>query len=188
MERLTGEQKKLIEDNLPFMYWWFDRHNIYNEDTQQDLLYNLCALIHLYDPERGAITTFIDMLNKSKIGKLWKKDVHNQVFEKFLVGLDDYAFSNLSESFEFSYTWQETVGDIDNSFDMYEERDFANYLLTKIHESKRITKKEQDILNAYLDIGNMAAVARMFKVSRQYIFKVIVKVRKEIMINNWLYN
>lgn len=188
MESLTGEQKKLIEDNLPFMYWWFDRHHIYNEDTQQDLLYNLCALIHLYDPKRGAITTFIDILNKSKINKLWKKDVRKQVFEKFTVGLDDYVFPNISESFESSYTWQETIGDIDNNLDGYEEKDFANYLLTKIHESKRITKREQDILNAYLDIGNMAAVARMFNVSRQYISRVIVKVRKEIMINNWLYN
>lgn len=185
LNRLTEEQKKLIEDNLPFMYWWFNTHHIYNEDTQQDLLFNLCALIHLYDPERASITTFIDMINKSKIGKLWKHDVKNQMIEKFVAGLDENAYSNNEDS---SYTWQELVGDIDSAIDKFEEKDLCKYLLGKLKESKRIKQKDYDLFVAYINIGNQAAVARMFKVTQYQITKTIIKIRKEIIANGWLYD
>jgi len=185
--KLTEEQKKLIEDNLPFMYWWFERHHIYNEDTQQDLLYNFCALIHLYDLERGAITTFIDVLNRSKIGKLWKRDNQRQAFEKFAVCLDDYVFSDASDSKDSSYTWQETIGDFDFNLDRYENKEFCNFILNKIKEDKKLKKKDKDILDAYINIGNMSAVGRMFGVTRQQILHILVKIRKEVIINGWLY-
>lgn len=178
--KLTDEQKKLIEDNLPFMYWWFEKHHVYDEDTIQDLLYNFCALIHLYDPKRGAITTFIDTLNRSKICKLWKKDFRKQTIEKFMVGLTD--------SYDPSHTWQEVIGDVDCNLVKYEEENFADYLFSRIKTSGKVKKKDLNILNTYLDTGNMAAAGRLLGVTRQQVSKTIIKIRKEIINSGWLYD
>ena len=48
-EVLTEEQKKLIEDNMDFVYWWFHKNEIYDEDPQQDYWYAICKHIHLFD-------------------------------------------------------------------------------------------------------------------------------------------
>lgn len=185
--KLTEEQKKLIEDNLSFMYWWFNKHHIYDEDLQQSLICNFCDLIRIYDPKRGAITTFIDLINKTKVDKINRRDIKRQAFEKFTTSIDDYACRDVGEFSESSYTWKEVIGDIDFDLDRLEEKDFCRYLLKKIKESDKIKKKDFDILTEYLNLGNQSAVGRKFGVARQQILRVMTRIRKEVMAKGWVY-
>ena len=98
--------------------------------------------------------------------------------------MDENVFSDDGDS---SYTYQEMIGDDDFNLNKFEEKDFCDYLLKKIKESRRIKQRDYDIFVTYLNVGNQSAVARMFGVTQFQITKTIINVRKEVISNGWLY-
>jgi len=185
-EKLTDEQRKLIEDNLEDIKTWFYCHNVFDEDQKQDMLYNLCAQIHLYDSSKGTFSTFIDIVNSSRKIKLYYHD--NAIFRtlnNIALRLDDVIYT---DSNGVNYTIADTIGDYDVNLDKFEETDLCKYVMNKLKHCEQINKEDLKVFIAYVNTGNYGEVAKLFGVSRQRIQQRVVKVRNVIKSKGWMYH
>lgn len=181
---LTEEQKKLIEDNFAYCLFYFSQHNIVDEDKRQKMLYSLCRCIHLYDPNRGTITTFINTVFKSRMIALYNEDKQRKkIFDKLCISLND---SVLSDDEGQPLTWEEIIGNYDATFEDIEYNDFNKYLMRKLEKNKKIKKFDFLLFRAYLETGNQTEVAKMYGISRQAVNEHIMKVRNVIKSKGWL--
>lgn len=182
--KLTENQKKLIEDNLSYIFWYFGRHNIKDEDKQQDLLYSLCKYIHLYDPTRGSITTFINAVFNSRRITLYEHEekTYQENLNKVLLRWSDTILDGHDP-----LTLADVIGNRDYGFDEFENTDLCNRLIEKLKQCSSITKNDFKIFIAYLTTGNMTEVSKMYGLSRQRVSAQVIKVRNLIKSKNWLY-
>ena len=183
--KLTENQKKLIEDNLPYIFWYFNRHNIFDEDKQQDLLYSLCRFIHLYDASRGNITTFINAVFNSRRISLFEHEekTYQENLNKVLLRWTDVIIDDHDP-----LTLADVIGNRECGFDDVETNDVINRLLEKLKKHPKVNEDDLKIFIAYLTTGNMSEVAKMYEVSRQRISDRIKKVRNLIKSKGWLYS
>lgn len=56
---MTDAAKQLLEDNINVFYKYCVMYNIYDEDERQSYLERLCHALESFDPERGAVSTFM---------------------------------------------------------------------------------------------------------------------------------
>ena len=182
--KLTENQKKLIEDNLSYVFWYFGRHNIKDEDRQQDLLYSLCKCIHLYDPSRGSITTFINAVFSSRRIALYEHEekTYQENLNKVLLRWSDTVLDGNDP-----LTLAEIVGNRDYGFDEFESTDLCNRIIEKLKQCPNVTKNDFKVFIAYLTTGNMTEVGKMYGLSRQRVSAQVIKVRNLIKSKNWLY-
>lgn len=179
-EKLTDEQQKLIVDVLPFVYWMFNKLHIYNEDTQQNCLYAICKYIHLYDPSKGSITTFVGAIIKSrKLSVIAQDKTYKAACEKMNVNLEDVVFNYEGDP----VTWADLIGNTDERLAFIENKDFYDRFMIKLYESNEITEKEFCYFVSYLNVGNQREVARMYGCSVQNINSALRRVRMKA--KNW---
>jgi len=180
---LTEEQKKLIEDNLGFIYYWFSLHHVYNEDHQQDLLYYLCSYIHLYDESKGAITTFINAVFVSKKRKIMAEEIAKKtLFDKFAVRFEDVAYIGDDGK---DITWGEIISYTEDGFSNFEKTEMYNFYINKLKSSSSITPNQLKLFLAYINTGNMKEVARMYDISIQAVSEAIGIVKTKIKREKW---
>lgn len=174
---LTEEQKKLIEDNLDFCYFWMNQHNIISEDRQQSLLTAVCSFIHLYDPKRGAITTFLAAVMGSRNSNLTKQEYSQcRVVNKHSVSINEV----ISESDEDELTWEDILGYTEHGFEKFETDDYYKNVLDYVERVANINPNNFKILVAYMNTGNMTEVARMYGCTQQYVSRICREVKLKI--------
>lgn len=175
---LTEEQKKLVVDNLDFVYWWFHRHHVYDEDRQQNYLYAICRYIHLYDSSKGTITTFLGAILQSRLLTSFKQDqTLRETSERMNVRLNDTVYSG--EDGE-DVTWEDILGYTDVQLDKIESDNVYSKFLESLEKDKDITKNEYDVLIKYLNVGNQKEVARMNGVRVQAINNALLNIRRKL--------
>jgi len=172
---LTEQQKKLIEDNLDFVYWWFNQLGIYDEDRRQDYLYAICKHIHLFDPSRGTIAAFFRAILSSKRLSIYTADkTINKTMERLNISLSDIAVKFDGGEV---LTWEEILGRTDVNISEFEDNDFFNKFVEDIKKKDGITKHQLDIFLTYLNMGNQTEVAKIFGTTRSNISEAINRVR-----------
>lgn len=174
---LTEEQKKLIEDNLDFCYYWMNLHGIKNEDRQQSLLTAICSYIHLYDPEKGAITTFMSSVMSSRNKSLNQREYSNcRVIDKYSVSINDEV-SNLDEN---CLTWEDILVYSEEGFEKFETDDYYKNVINYVERVAKISPKNLKILIAYMNTGNMKEVARMYGCTHQNVSRICREVKLKL--------
>ena len=181
---LTDNQRKLIEDNLDYAFYYFNMHNITSEDKRQELLYALCRNIHLYDPSRGTITTFMTTVFESKNYNMYRCEKRlKRILNSLCISLNDVVLPGVDGSE--NLTVEDIIGNPEIGFDEFETTDLYNYIIKKLSKTKYITPKHVQIFIAYLNTLNQSEVARMYGVSRQTVNTTIQKVRNIIKLKGW---
>ena len=180
--KLTENQKKLIEDNLPYVMWYFRRHNVWDEDDQQDLLYALCRFIHLYDPSRGNITTFINAVFKSRrISVIEHEKTQQEALNRIWLRWGDVLIDDHDP-----LLLEDTVGNNDYGFDEFESTDLYKRLIEKLKNYPKVTPNDFKIFLAFLETNNMTEVSKMYGISRQRVSQIVIKIRNLIKSKGWL--
>ena len=182
IQKLTDEQAKLIEDNMDFIRWCFKRFNVNNEDWQQDCLYGICKFIHLYDPERGSIASFLREVILSRICTIYKRDnTKKENLNTYAVRFEDTAYEDSDGD---TLTYYDVVGSEDESFDKIGDRDLYYKFLEDLCNDKRITKKQFNNFVAYINLGDYEQVGKLYGYSRQAAYDAAERVRKKIKHKN----
>ena len=183
--KLTEEQKRLIENNLDFCYYWMNLHNIKDEDVQQSLLASVCSFIHLYDPNRGTITTFLSTVLNGAISKLIRKEnTQSRIGDKYSVNIEDV----ISESNDDTLTWGDIIEYKETGFEQFEAEDYCNDLIKYVKKITKMNPKKIDMLIDYINIGNMAEVAKMYGCTHQNVSRVCNEVKLKLKIWKKVYD
>lgn len=93
MERLTEEQKRMVEENIRLVYFVVDRYfkNNYNYIEKSELIsegmYALCQCMPYYNSEKGSISTFCCKCIKRHLVNYLNKYYNKKIAT---VSIDDY--------------------------------------------------------------------------------------------------
>ena len=175
---LTEEQKKLIEDNLGYIISWFNKFHIYNEDHQQDYLYAVCKYINLYDPSRGAITTFLNAVLISRRSTISRHETNlTESLNKLALRLNDILYEE--DDYD-PITVADAIMDSYDGFSEFETNEVYKDFLNRLEKEKSITPHQLKVFLTYLQVNNIAEVCRIYNCSRQNIDEIINKVRNKI--------
>lgn len=114
MNKLTDEQRKLIEENMNLVYFTVDRYFkksyfiVEKEELIQEGFFSLCKCIPFYDEKKGKISTFIVKCIKKHLSFYIMKRVKNNIqtcdiskVENIIKYEDYYNFTNEKQLEEF---------------------------------------------------------------------------------------
>jgi RNA polymerase sigma factor (sigma-70 family) len=178
---LTPEQKKLVEDNLPFVWYYFKRkvqprykHLGDNEvdEVLAQMYFFFCQAAEKWDPERGAFSTCAVLYMKSGINALFKG---KEVFDKKHILS---PFQQSDESDEDGYFIGEELAD---------KREAPTNVkwdkLTEIFHKANLTEEEISIINlkyneGYQDIKIADMIGKTRERVRQIVMEAILKIRR----------
>lgn len=68
---LTPEQQKLAEDNHKLIYWFMNRHGLYDDEYYGIFAISLCKAAREYDESKGAFSTVAAKCMSSDLQKYW---------------------------------------------------------------------------------------------------------------------
>ena len=175
---LTEEQRKLIEENLPFCYYWFKLHNIYNEDTQQALLLNVCNFIHLYNPAHGKITTFIGTILQSRFYSLYKEEhADKRIANTEATYLDTPLYIGKDDSI---VTLSDTYPIMEKGFDQIEAQMIIANICKNLKEDAAITPENIELFYAWMYSRNYTFCSKLFNMPKNKVEITIKKIYKII--------
>lgn len=168
---LTEEQKQLIEDNLPFCYYWFSRHNVYSEDAQQSMLLKLCDHIHMYDSAKGAITTFIGVVFQSKLIADYKAEhADKRIANKLALYLDDPLYQN--EDGE-DFTIQDAIEVMEKGYDQLEAQMIVANICKNIKKDFAITRTDVELFLTWVETRNYTFCSKLYNIPKSKVeFKI----------------
>lgn len=182
---LSEQEQKLIEENLGFMYYWFNLYKVYDEDRQQDMLYNLCKRIHLFNPDKGKITTFISTVNLSRLKQQSNESKSNrEQFRKNIASLNNTLFAGYNEDVDL--TLEDVVGSYCMDFDYIDNSDLISTIVEKLSHHNKYTQRDIEIFRECLLTGNQAEVAKMYGISRERVRQIFDRVVKTIKLKKWV--
>jgi len=148
---MTQEQQNLLMDNINAFYKCCAEHNIYDEDDRQSILLKLCKAMQSYNPERGAITTFIyNVVYHEKI-RLWRQNKdrleNTSISFEEVFDVDDEEGCTLADFIgddEMEYNWAEDRLAYKQILESYKKR-FPKTWEKDIAVVKAITEGKQKI-------------------------------------------
>lgn len=182
IEKLTDDQRKLIEDNMDVIYWFFDKLGIYNEDWKQDCFYAICRYIHLYDPTRGSIATFLRAIIISRRNTVYKRErTIKENLNAYALRFEESAYEDDEGD---TLTWGDIIGNVDEGFNKLEDRDLYNRFMDDLCKSTNITKSQFKNFVAYINLGNFEEVGRLYGTSRQAVQQSVDRVREKLRRKN----
>lgn len=183
--KLTESQKKLIEDNLPFCYFYFQQHQIYSEDRQQALLESLCYNIHLYDSSRGTITTFITQVFQSKFSNLRRSEqTDKRKANNNAKLLSTPIYRNEVDDSEM--TLEDTLIAIEDGIDKVENQMLIDNVFKNLSLDKTISERDVKLFLTYLDTQNYTFVGKLFGISTQRVNEIVDNIKKKLVHMNYI--
>ena len=180
---LTEEQKNLIVDNIAFAKWWFNKHDIRSEDTQQACWLELCYRIPLYDASRGSITTFISTVFKSALShKRSYESAGMRFLDQFKLSLD-CPLNSKKETEDVFLCDAIPAPDRDGTtIRRLEAQMVMAELIDGVKNDKfNLSQQEKDMFLHYMTSLNYSETGKAFGISRYGSSKIIKRVCNKIL-------
>lgn len=176
---MTEEQRKLIEDNYPFYIYWFNIHNINDEDKEQELILTLCRYIHLYNPDESKFTTFVHNVFTTNCIKLSEYNHRSiRILNDISLHLDEPVFDKNNEDNDATITYADTIYEEEKGYDNVESKIITDAILSEL--PKLVDAHQLKVFMTWLDIGSYTKTAKIFNVSRQRIQQIVSAVQTKI--------
>lgn len=170
MEKLTKSQRKLVEDNHNFIYYFLRRHNLSIEEWYDTCAIGICRAAMKFQPEKGfQFLTFAGACLLNEIRQAMRKQKRK--------GRDTECYSldqAVSETEDF--TLADTLASPENLEDM---------ALQKIQFRQgfdSLSERERTIFMMSVGSGMpQRVVAEHFGVSQVWVSRVLTRVKKKLL-------
>ena len=171
--KLTDEQRQLITDNHNVIYKYMHDKGI-DLEYYGEFAEKLCRSIHLYDANRGKISTFIYCVCDAQRKNILKHKYSacRYISRERQVSLDAVVFK------EHSQTLQDILGFDDDGYNNVDEEDIIAKIRTELKLRYPDDTITDGVLNYILKGYNHREVGDIYGVSRQAINVRVQKIRK----------
>jgi len=174
--KLTDEQRQLITANHNIIYKYMYDHHI-DLEYYGDFAEKLCKVIHLYNPNRAKITTFIYRVCEGQ----WKHILKHKYAMCRYIPTEKIVF--LDETLSYSSSGHiQAIADIlgfdDGDYNVIDENDIISKIRTELKLRYPKDTMTGGVLNYILKGYNYREVGDIYGVSRQAINMRVQKIRK----------
>ncbi len=175
--KLTEKQRKLITDNHNLIYRYMHDKNI-DEEYYGEFAEKLCRNIHLYDANRGKISTFIYLVCDAQRKNILKHKYSacRYIPKEKQVFLD--AVVSAGGDRGHSQSMQDILGFDDDGYNNVDEEDIIAKIRTELKLRYPDDTITDGVLNYILKGYNHREVGDIYGLSRQAINVRVQKIRK----------
>ena len=170
-EKLTKEQKKLVEENHNLIYSFAHKNNLNVNEYYDILAIGLCDAAQTFDENRGAFSTVAYHCMKNRLYKYWDRFKNkNMIPENIVVSYD--APMAEDDSIGLGY-YLDVLANSDSTYDIVESNILKTELLNIFNGADRV------VLDCIVNGETYREIAKRIGCTHQMIGLRVKRIRKK---------
>lgn len=170
--KLTDEQKKLVEDNHNLIYSYANKKHISAEKWYDVLAIAICKAARTFDSDKGKFSTWAYRFMDNELRTCWNKEnKKSKIPESFMLS---YDATNNNEDVEYNDSYINCFSDIE----AYEDIVQSTMMLDIVNDMNDIEKRVFElVLSGYMQQEIAAEVGR----TRQQVGRIVNGIRCKVL-------